>query len=164
MEAVTLRPSRFHRVPPASKTWVPPPNSRHVLLVEDNLADVELFKLAAKECEEFSGGVSVLSDSKDAIVYLRRGAPYQSAVKPDLIVVDYKLPIDGGIALTEIKGDPDFMHIPITVLTGSNNPRDFRDAYARHANCCFRKPVSLDEYTRLICYIADLWFHRCVLP
>ncbi|HYZ86360.1 MAG TPA: response regulator [Bryobacteraceae bacterium] len=135
-----------------------------ILLIEDNEADARLMKIAWAECAVVGSHVSLLQNSKDAIVYLRRAEPYTSAVRPDLIILDYKMPVDGGIALTEIKADPDYLHLPVVVLTGSSNPHDWLDCYRRHANCVYRKPSTLDDWFRLINHVAEHWFRCTVLP
>jgi CheY-like chemotaxis protein len=131
-----------------------------ILIIEDNPADALLIQQAWEECKRVQSNVSILGDSRAAIVYLRGTDPYRGTAKPDLILLDYKLPVNGGIALTEIKGDSDYMHIPVIVLSGSHDPRDYFDAYQRGANCCFRKPGDLDSLLDLICHIAETWLVR----
>ena len=135
-----------------------------VLIIEDNEADAMLIKLAWEECTVVRSELSFLQDSRDTIKLLRGAAPYVPAPPPDLVLLDYKMPVNGGIALTEIKGDPDYLHIPIVVLTASENPRDYLDAYRRGANCCYNKPNGLNAHMKLVCEIAEHWFVKAVLP
>ena len=135
-----------------------------ILLIEDSPADVELAKHAWSECKAVRSNIAVLENSKDAIAYLRSIEPFRQTATPDLILLDYKMPINGGVALTEIKGDPEYLHIPVLVLSGSVNSRDYLDAYRRQANCCYQKPNKLAEFIDLVCHIADAWLLRAVLP
>ncbi len=135
-----------------------------VLIIDDNAPDATLLRLAWSACKSVSVETSTLDDSRDAIKFLRAADPYQGTVVPDLIMLDYKMPVDGGIALTEIKGDPEYMHLPIIVLSGSTYGRDYLDAYRRGANCCFRKPSDLENYRKLVCDIAEHWLTKAILP
>ena len=107
---------------------------------------------------------STLGASRDIIHYLHHVGKYSDSPTPDLVLLDYHMPIDGGIALSELKGNPDFQQIPVLVLTGSDNPRDVEDVYRRHANCCFRKPGTLDDLLELTRDIAKLWLLKAMLP
>ena len=135
-----------------------------ILVIEDNEGDARLFQEAWAECNIVEAKIAVLKESRDAIVYLRGVAPYANAPLPDLVLLDYKMPVDGGIALTEIKGDPEYMHIPVIVFTGSVDRRDYFEAYQRKANCCYHKPNNLDEWMSLVNQIAEHWFVHAVLP
>ncbi len=135
-----------------------------VLIIEDNPADAMLIKLAWEECTVVVTELSFLEDSRDAIKFLRGAPPYPPTRAPELVMLDYKLPVNGGIALIEIKGDPDYMHLPVIVLTGSEDPRDYFEAYRRGANCCYTKPLGLNAHMKLVCEIAEHWFHKVKLP
>lgn len=90
----------------------------------------------------------MLSDSKDAILFLYGEGAYAGAQLPDLIVLDYHMPTDGGLALAEIKGNRDFQQIPVVVITGSNNPYDVSDIDRRHANAAIKKRPSWRDCLR----------------
>lgn len=135
-----------------------------ILVIEDHAADARLMREAWQNCSKVRSRIRVLEDSKDAIVYLRCAPPYEDAVRPDLVLLDYKMPVDGGIALTEIKGDPDYLQIPVLVVTGSTDAQDILDAYRRHANCVYGKPLYLDDWISLVSNIADHWFGQILRP
>ena len=96
--------------------------------------------------------------------YLYGTPPYQGAVRPDLMILDYHMATDGGAGLSLIKGNPDVQMIPIIVVTGSDNPADIADIYYRHANACYRKPADLDGIEALTCHIATHWLTQATLP
>jgi CheY-like chemotaxis protein len=143
-----------------------PDNLFEILIIEDNPADARLIVDAWQQCELVKANTRVLQDSRGAIAYLRNGMEFEGAnnPRPHLILLDYKMPTDGGIALTEIKGDPDYMDIPVLVITGTQDPEDIRQIYLRKANCCFEKPMELDAINDLVCAIARHWLVRAVLP
>jgi len=135
-----------------------------ILIVDDNPADAALFKHAWAECKEVKANVTVLQDARQALKYIQGSEASRDARKPDLVMLDYKHPMNGGLALAEIKSSPDHAHVPVIVLSGSSNPKDYLDAYQRHANICFRKPISANEFIDLVCEVAELWLLKAVLP
>jgi CheY-like chemotaxis protein len=135
-----------------------------ILVIDDNEGDARLFEEAWAECKVVEAKVATLKQSKDSIVYLRGLEPYANAALPDIVLLDYKMPVDGGIALTEIKGDPEYMHLPVIVFTGSVDRKDYFEAYQRGANCCYHKPDNLDDWMSLVNHLAEHWFVRAVLP
>lgn len=138
----------------------------HILIVEDDPAYARLLIDAWRECDRAKTHTYVLEDSRAALPFLMNQLEFEGAnhPRPDLILLDYKMPVDGGIALTTIKGAPDFMDIPVIVLTGSHDPVDLRNIYQRRANCCFQKPLEWDSLVELIALIADHWLVRATLP
>jgi CheY-like chemotaxis protein len=139
-------------------------NTYRVLLIEDNPADAELLKIAFSECRDVSLTIDVLADSTRLIHYLHGQAEFTGASMPDLIVLDYHHPINGGVALAQIGGSPDLTHIPVIVMTGSDDPQTVYEAYSRRANCVLKKPRDLDGMVDLACDLTRFWFVRAVLP
>lgn len=135
-----------------------------ILVVDDNEADAQFIKHAWTECSDIKSNVTILKNSREALPYIRGGGQFGNTALPDLVMLDYRHPLNGGLALTDIKGDPDYAHVPIVVLSGSSNPRDYFEAYQRHANICFKKPIDIDEYIKLVCLVGDTYLKRAVLP
>lgn len=134
----------------------------HILLIEDNPADVEL----ARQCfleSTIPNEVHAALNADTAFAFLRRTGPFTNAPRPDLILLDLNLPgIDGREILGVIKADPDLQLIPIVVLTTSDADSDVREAYRLHANSYLRKPVDLDEFLELADAVCTYW-HRFVI-
>ena len=143
---------------------MPEPNTYRILLIEDNPADAELLKIAFSEYRRAGLTIDVLADSTRLIHYLHGQGEFARASMPDLIVLDYHHPINGGVALAQLGGSPDLLHIPVIVITGSDDPRTVYEAYARHANCVLKKPRDLDGMVELACNLARFWFDHAVLP
>jgi two-component system response regulator len=135
-----------------------------ILVIDDNEADAQFLKHAWSECPDVKTNITILKDARDALRYVRGAEPFKNTARPDLVILDYKHPLNGGLALNEIKGDPDYLHLPVIVLSGSSNPRDYYDAYQRHANICFKKPNDVQEYIDLVCLVGDAYFKKAVLP
>ena len=135
-----------------------------ILLIEDSKADAELLKIAFGECKDAQVEVEVLPDSTRLTHYMHGQGEFAGVKIPDLIVLDYHHPINGGVALAQLAGSPDLMHIPIVVMTGSEDPKTVYEAYSRHANCVMRKASDLDGMIETACEIARFWFRKAVLP
>src|SRR5581483_6589210 len=95
-----------------------------VLLIEDSLGDVALVKEAAKEVNE-NIHLSVVTDGAQAMDYLLRKTPFNDAPTPDLILLDLNIPKKNGKEiLHDIKSHSDLKHIPVVILTISQDERD----------------------------------------
>jgi CheY-like chemotaxis protein len=136
-----------------------------VLLVEDNLGDVELTKLALEECE-LDIHLSVVGDGVAALELLtarHRGeiaTPY-----PDLILLDLNLPKKSGHeVLVAIKADLLLRRIPVVILTTSQAEEDILNAYDRYASGYISKPPSFDRFVQVVRSIEDFWFSTVRLP
>lgn len=141
-----------------------PSHSIEILLVEDNPGDVRLTLEALKEAR-IHNKIHVAANGVEAIAFLRRGRGYESAVRPDLILLDLNLPRkDGREVLQEIKTDPDLKRIPVVVLTTSKAEEDVIRSYSLHANCYITKPVDLDQFMRVVQSIQDFWLTIVRLP
>ena len=135
-----------------------------ILLIEDNPADARLLREGWLECDIVESNVNTLLDCRATMPYLQRRNPYESARKPDLILLDYTMPTNGGAALAAIKSHPELKRIPAIVITGSVSPMDIFDIYLLGANCCMSKPRDMQGYFQLVRKIADYWLRSAILP
>lgn len=137
---------------------------KHVLLVEDNPADVELIRESFAECG-VEHRLSVVEDGQQALAFVRHQGPYAHAERPDLILLDLNLPrIDGRQVLKELKADPELRLIPVVVVTSSDAESDIRRAYANGANSYVRKVIDLDEFIRAVHALEAFWLAVAKLP
>ncbi len=135
-----------------------------ILLIEDNPGDVRLTMEAFKE-GNLNIDLSVVTDGVEAIDYLRKQAPFESATQPDIILLDLNLPKkDGREVLEDIKSDPELRRIPVIVLTTSIAETDITKSYNLHANCYINKPVDYDSFSRVIKNIEEFWLSTVLLP
>ena len=135
-----------------------------ILLVEDNAGDVELTQ-EALQAGKVNNTLHVVKDGVEALAFLHREAPYASAPRPDLILLDLNLPRkDGREVLAEIKGDEDFKVIPVVVLTTSKADEDVLKSYQLHANAYISKPVDFAGFARVVQAMDAFWFTVVVLP
>ena len=128
----------------------------NVLLVEDNLADVVFFEEAVAAAGA-PAEVHVVHDGHDAMRFLRRQGPYQSAPRPNVIVLDLNVPIKrGSEVLAEMVTDPDLRDIPVAVLTTSTSERCVCQALPP-GRCLYF--VKTDEFPRLQDIIRQIVQH-----
>ncbi|HEV2428777.1 MAG TPA: response regulator [Thermoplasmata archaeon] len=142
----------------------PLPDPVHILLAEDNPADVRLLKEMLKRVT-FHHVLHEVPDGEEAIGYLRRRGRYSAEPRPDLVLLDLNMPRrDGRSVLREVKGDPDLKRIPVIVLTSSQAEEDIRQAYDAHANCYLHKPNDLAQFESIVKKIEGFWFNAVELP
>lgn len=135
-----------------------------VLLVEDNPGDVRLTREALNETGR-ELRLNVVSNGIDALRYLRRESPYETASRPNLILLDLNLPKkDGRELLAEIKNDDDLKLIPVVVMTTSDAQADIRRAYSLHANCYVTKPADFDAFVGLVKSLRQFWLSVAEIP
>lgn len=135
-----------------------------ILLVEDNPGDARLTIEALKEAKMINQ-LTVVKDGIEALSLLRRQGPHVRAARPDLILLDLNLPKkDGREVLAEIKADDNLKHIPVVILTTSQDEQDVLKSYNLHANCYISKPVDLDQFITVVKSIKDFWLEIVVLP
>ena len=120
-----------------------------ILLVEDNDDDTEL-TLRAFKAARVSNPVIRARDGLEALDYLLgRGASAGRDVKdpPAVVLLDLNLPRMGGLdVLAAIRANDHIRHIPVVVLTSSDEEEDRLAAYRHYANSYVRKPVDYDQF------------------
>lgn len=136
---------------------------RIIFLIEDNRGDVRLIQEAFKGAE-IPCDVAVARDGVAAMDYLET-VKRDCAVLPDLILLDLNLPKkDGREVLAAIKADPDLMHIPVVILTTSQNEEDVSNSYDLHANCYITKSRTLAQLFTIVKGIEEFWLKTASLP
>jgi two-component system, chemotaxis family, response regulator Rcp1 len=135
-----------------------------ILLIEDNPGDIRLTQEILRD-GRISNNLSVVRDGVQAIEFLCREGHFLSAPRPDLILLDLNLPRkDGREVLAEIKLNPQWLRIPVIVLTTSQAEEDILKAYTFHANCYITKPIDLEQFIIVIRSIEDFWLAIVKLP
>lgn len=135
-----------------------------ILLVEDNEAEVFLIKEAFDEWKLLNS-LNTVHNGLEAMKYLKKEKPYENMPKPDLIILDLNMPkMNGREVLNEVKKDDNIKHIPIVVMTTSDDEEDIIQSYKLHANCYIRKPVDFKEFSKIILSIQSFWFQVVTLP
>ncbi len=135
-----------------------------ILMIEDNPGDVRLTREVLKDASMVNSLHSV-KDGEEAMHYLYHTGAYTAAVRPDLILLDLNLPRMGGLEiLQKIKSDKTLRSIPVVILTSSQAEQDIVAGYEGYANAYITKPVSLDQFSRVVMSIEGFWLETARLP
>ncbi len=110
-------------------------NAYKILIVEDNLELLILMQHVLKSYYR----VYVAQNGAKALEII-----YKTPI--DLIIADVMMPEMDGLELTRIlKGDPDYQHLPIVLLTAKTQKEDEEEAYRIGADEYLRKPFRLKD-------------------
>lgn len=135
-----------------------------ILLVEDNPGDARLAKEALKE-STIKNFLFTVEDGEMALDFLYRRGLYESAPRPDLILLDLNLPkLSGHQVLTQIKSEENLRKIPVVVLSMSSSESDIDTSYNLNANCYVTKPLDLNEFIQVFETIQNFWLRTVKLP
>ena len=129
----------------------------HILHVEDNLADIVLFRETLRSLS-LSVELSVATNGEEALQILHRESPAASGSPVELILLDLKLPRKSGFeVLAALQHDPERQFIPVVVFSSTANPQEVNRCYELGANAYMVKPLTLDAYVRKIQATVLFW-------
>jgi two-component system, response regulator len=142
-------------------------DSTRILLVEDNLADLELALHALKK-HNVGNEIQTARDGAEALDFLfSRGkfAGNEALPYPKLVLLDLKLPkVDGIEVLRAIKSDPRTRSIPVVVMTTSREEQDMVRSYELGVNSYILKPVDFVQFTEAVRNLGLYWLLLNQLP
>lgn len=131
-----------------------------ILLVEDNNDDAELTVRAFNRAKVKNPLVRA-RDGEEALDYLfGRGAYAGRDVRdlPAVTLLDINMPKINGIeVLKAIRADERTKHLPVVVLTSSNEDKDRLNAYRHFANSYVLKPVDYDQFVTAASQLGLYW-------
>lgn len=132
---------------------------RPILIADDNPADVELMT-AALRAMKLTNEIVVTNDGDEALRYLHDQATATSRAQPSpgVLLLDLKMPrVDGFTVLRTLRADPVWRHLPIVVLTSSQQDRDVAASYDSGSNAYVVKPVDFREFIAAIGQLGWFW-------
>ena len=131
----------------------------HVLIVEDNRADVRVIRMALAVEKDWPLKIDVAEDGEKALAYLRGQPPYEEAELPDLIILDLNLPkVDGTEVLRFIRRAESLRGMTVVVL--SSAPVEVLRDKLKHAGVsarCLTKPFEFKNWMVLGKEIRQLY-------
>jgi CheY-like chemotaxis protein len=135
-----------------------------VLLVEDNENDVELtregFRMSKLEVDMHRA-----KDGEECMAFLRKQGSHVGAPTPDIILLDLNMPrMDGREVLAEISNDENLRHLPVVILTTSQEEQEILKMYQLRCSSYIVKPVNFEQFLRVIKSFSDYWLTVVVLP
>ena len=121
----------------------------HIVLAEDNPADVRLVREALAE-HQIACDLRVIGDGGEAIRFIV-GLDYDTKTPcPDLLLLDLHLPKHNGEEiLTQLRASERCGRTPVVILTSSKSLWDERQAEKNTAVHYFRKPSNLSQFMQL---------------
>jgi CheY-like chemotaxis protein len=131
--------------------------SVEILLAEDNDDDILLIQESFAEAK-IVNVLNVVRDGEEALAYLRREEEYKDAVMPGLLLLDINMPkMNGFEVLREVKADPALRHLPVVMLTTSQNEADVVRSYSEGACSYIMKPARFEELGKVVKQFALYW-------
>ncbi len=136
---------------------MPYPDHKIVLMADDDAEDCMLAKEAFKKSEA-NVVFSCVGDGLQLMEYLLIRPRFEAGGLPSLILLDLNMPKkDGRKALIEIKAEPALKHIPIVILTTSEEAGDIAFAMEAGAESFITKPATFDEWIDMMKSLVEGW-------
>ena len=136
-----------------------------VLLVEDNPADIYLFRQALKYAE-LDITLMVIEDGLEALTFARREGKYVTGPVPHLAVLDLNLPHFEGMEILEaLRRSDEFGGVPVVIMTSSAEPREQTKAMELGIEKFITKPPDLEQFLQIGHIVKEVLLkHRDLLP
>ena len=120
-----------------------------ILLVEDDPGHARLIEKNLRRAN-IRNEIVMLGDGQQALDYLCDGGRISSEV-PLLVLLDLNLPVlDGYQVLARMKADERMRHIPVIVLTTTDDAREVSRCYELGCNVYVTKPVDYEQFSEAI--------------
>jgi two-component system, response regulator len=135
-------------------------NTVDILIVEDNPRDAELTLRALKK-NNLANNILIAQDGAEALDFFFSRGKYSKRIKtnnPRVVLLDLKLPKVSGLEVLKIvKETKETAHIPIVIVTSSNQEPDIAEAYALGVNSYVVKPVDFDQFVNAMSSLGLYW-------
>jgi DNA-binding response OmpR family regulator len=130
---------------------------QHILVVEDNEADVFLVKEAIREAG-LDVKLDVARDGEQALRLFEEADLDESAPRFALVILDINLPRkQGNEVLASMRQSARCGNAPVIATSSSESPHDREAMMMLGANIYFHKPTVYDEYMKLGKLIKSLF-------
>ena len=132
-----------------------------ILLVEDSLTFARL-AIGALKNGHVPHRLTWLTDGADAWEFLKRRGAYVNAPRPDLLLLDLKLPgLDGTELLARLRADGNLKTLPVIVMTGE---RDTFAASELPVEAYLTKPLAFDKFLEIVRQLSAFWQADMLIP
>lgn len=128
-----------------------------ILFAEDDEGHATLVRRNLRRTNMAGEAVHV-RDGQEALDYMYRRGSWRRRPSHDalLILLDLNMPRLGGLdVLHVLKQDASLAHIPIFVLTTTDNPVELDRCYSHGAAACLVKPVDYGSFAEMIRRLAE---------
>lgn len=144
-----------------------PPDSRHILLLEDDPDEFESAVRALRDAGLLNPIVHC-TDGGDALAYLKHTGEYadpQQSPRPAVVLIDASMPrLDGLSVLAEMQRTPELADIPVIALTSGEDEAELERYSERGASAVIRKPMDLDRFLEALRRLENYWFEVVLVP
>ncbi len=130
-----------------------------ILLVDDNPLDAEL-AMRGLEGHNLANKLVWVKDGEQALDYVYRRGEFEGRTGggPRLILLDLKMPKVDGIEVTRVlKSDEKTRHIPIVIMTSSEEEKDITESYSLGANSYIVKPLDFNALADVASRAGYYW-------
>lgn len=128
-----------------------------VLLAEDNPADIYLIETALQECG-VDIRLSVVSNGRDALAFLRKEGAYALSPSPRLIILDLNLPqLDGIAVLAELRRLPAYQQRPVVIFSSAPAEVEAARCLQAGATAYIQKPPDLYGFFAVVRDMVCQW-------
>lgn len=135
-----------------------------ILHVEDDDGVAELTREVFK-MTNLSVKLHRAKDGEECMAFVRKQAPYTDAPIPDIILLDLNLPrMDGREVMEEISRDENLRHLPVVILSTSQDKKEILKMYQYRCSSYIVKPVDFAEFAHVLRSLGDYWLTVAVLP
>jgi two-component system response regulator len=142
-------------------------DGKTILLVEDN-ADDEALTFRALMKNNIGNQLVVARDGAEALDYLFANGQYSGRdlnLGPQVVLLDLNLPKVSGLeVLRQLRANERTKHLPVVILTSSNEEQDRLHGYENGANSYVRKPVDFNEFIDSVRQLGLYWLILNELP
>ncbi|MEC7816443.1 MAG: response regulator [Pseudomonadota bacterium] len=138
-----------------------------IVLAEDDEDDQLIVRKAFNKAR-FRSPLQIVDNGRELMNYLKGRGKYQDREAypmPGLILLDLNMPVmSGEEALAQIKADKNLQHIPVVVLTTSDDQTGINRCYELGANTFITKPVTFSGFLNVVSELQLYWFSLVELP
>ena len=130
-----------------------------ILLAEDNPHDAEL-AIRGLEKQKLANKITWVKNGEEALDFVFRRGTYagRTGDGPRLILLDLKMPKVDGIEVTRaVKSDERTRHIPIVIMTSSQEEKDVANGYKCGANSYIVKPLDFKSLVDIAAQVGFYW-------
>lgn len=130
-----------------------------ILLAEDNPHDAEL-AIRGLERHKLANKVTSVKNGEEALDFLFRRGPFAARTTsgPRLILLDLRMPKVDGIEVTRIvRSDERTKHIPVVIMTSSQEEKDVANSCSCGANSYIVKPLDFKSLVDVAAQVGFYW-------
>lgn len=123
-----------------------------ILLVEDDPGHAVLIERNLRRTN-IQNKLLHVKDGQEALEFLFREGKFHGQPMPTamLVLLDLNLPVFSGFeVLQRMKGDPRTRHIPVVILTTTDDSREIERCYELGCNVYITKPVEYEQFAEAI--------------